>query len=204
MGTYQVLRYPLHIVEVWPDQEKVCLWTSPSVVVWAFALKHGIPALGFRFQEQERPARLDATKAAHLNLSPAEIACLRAQGFIAREGQTYTWAALSLPSAAPRSYVYCSDTCFEPALVSFVKGANMLYHEATFLSAQAERARQTYHATAAQAATLAKLAQAKQLLIGHFSARYKDLTPFLQEAQVIFPATTLAQEGHTYTIPEHA
>ena len=76
----------------------------------------------------------------------------------------------------------------------------MLYHEATFLNDKEERAKETFHSTAAQAATIAKKANVKRLIIGHFSARYKNLYPLLDEAKEVFPETTLAMEGDVFSI----
>ncbi len=203
MGTYQMLRYPLYVVEVWPGQEAVCVWQSPEMRLWAFALRHGVPALGFRFDEMPGARRLHVEKAQSLGLSGAEVARLREEGTLEWQGTRLTWEDLSLPPPPPRSYAYCSDTVYDERLGEFVKQVTMLYHEATFLSTQRERARQTFHTTAAEAAALAKAAQVQKLLIGHFSARYKDPLPLLQEAQAVFPHTLLAEEGKTYPI-EHA
>jgi ribonuclease Z len=102
--------------------------------------------------------------------------------------------------ATPVSYAYCSDTLYEPDLKNEVLGVNLLYHEATFMHDLLDRAEATYHSTALQASQLAKDAEVGQLLIGHLSARYKDLAPLLQEAKTIFPQTELALEGRKFKI----
>ncbi len=200
MGTYQMLRYPLHVMEVWPGEESVCLWVASDFQVWAFSLRHGVPTLGFRFVELLSTPRLDAAKAQSLGLTSTDIACLREKGTIEWQGNRLTWNDLALPPPIPRSYAYCSDTIYDERLLTFVRQVSMLYHEATFLSAQRERARQTFHATAEEAAHLAKAAEVQKLLIGHFSARYKDPLPLLQEARAIFPNTLIAEEGKTYIV----
>ncbi|HNS13517.1 MAG TPA: MBL fold metallo-hydrolase, partial [Bacteroidia bacterium] len=100
----------------------------------------------------------------------------------------------------PRSYAFCSDTIFDERLVPILKNVDLLYHEATFMNEKEERAKETFHSTAAQAATIAVKAEAKRLIIGHFSARYKNLYPLLDEARIIYPNTTLALEGDRFTI----
>src|SRR5438045_33172 len=82
---------------------------------------------------------------------------------------------LTIPSPPPRSYAFCSDTIYDESIINDVKGVDILYHEATFLHEMADRAQATYHTTSLQAAEIAKKAEVKKLIIGHFSARYKNL-----------------------------
>ena len=100
---------------------------------------------------------------------------------------------MTIPSALPRRYAYCSDTIYLPHIIEQIYGVDLLFHEATF--AQSEpRAKETFHTTASQAGEIARTAKVKQLLIGHFSARYEDESILLQEASDIFPNTLLARE----------
>jgi ribonuclease Z len=112
-------------------------------------------------------------------------------GFLFTEKPT----RLSTPDNPPRRYAYCSDTRPIPELAQTLHGVDLLFHEATFMEKDAPRAAETYHTTARQAALLARQAEAKQLLIGHFSARYDDEQGLLEEAQAIFPHTLLAHEN---------
>jgi len=203
MGAYQLLRYPLYVIEVWPGKEATCLWETSGLRIWGFALQHGVPTVGFRFEDKQTERRVDRARVQSLGLSGAELAQIREKGTLDWKGACLTWDDITLPPLPPRSYAYCSDTVYDLRLVEYVKGATMLYHEATFLSSQQQRARQTLHATAQEAARIAKAAGVQTLLIGHFSARYKDPSPLLREAQATFPATLLAEEGKTYII-EHA
>src|SRR5258706_536706 len=100
-----------------------------------------------------------------------------------------------MPPSRARSYAYCSDTLFDETISNYVEGADLLYHESTFSDELLDRAKETFHSTASQAATIAKMAGVKSLLIGHFSARHKDVSPLLAEAKKIFPSTALALEG---------
>ncbi|HWY35296.1 MAG TPA: MBL fold metallo-hydrolase, partial [Nitrosopumilaceae archaeon] len=99
-----------------------------------------------------------------------------------------------------RSYAYCSDTCYFEEIIDQIKEVDLLYHEATFLNNMLERAKMTFHSTALQAATIAKKAEVKRLLLGHFSARYPDLDGHLAEAREIFNNTLLAIEGEKISI----
>ena len=101
----------------------------------------------------------------------------------------------------PRTYAFLSDTKYDELLVEDIRGVDLLYHEATFLHDMAERAEATYHSTAKQAALLASKADVKKLLIGHFSARYRDLDPLLDEARKEFKNTELAVEGKVFNLP---
>ena len=100
----------------------------------------------------------------------------------------------------PKKYAYCADTLFTEQYLPFITGADAIYHESTYLEEDKEKAAARFHCTAAQAAEIAKLAQPKMLLIGHFSSKYKDLNPFLEEATAIFPNTVIATEGVEYEI----
>ena len=99
------------------------------------------------------------------------------------------------PADPPRRYAYCSDTAYLPSLVRYVEGVDLLFHEATFAQTEAARAKETMHSTASQAAQIAKDAEVKRLVIGHYSARYEDESILLEEALAVFPNTTLAQEN---------
>jgi ribonuclease Z len=94
-----------------------------------------------------------------------------------------------------RSYAYCTDTAYDESVVPFIRGVSLLYHEATFMQEKAKSATEKMHSTAMEAATIAAKAEVKRLLIGHYSARYDDLAPLLNEARSVFPETILAEDG---------
>jgi ribonuclease Z len=180
--------------------------TETHAVVYADALikvstlpmRHRVPCCGYLFEEQPRRDRL-VKERLPAGLGPAELAQL-AQGHDlpadpATGRPALLHAEVSTPAAAPRRYAFCSDTLYTPALAELVRGADVLYHEATFLEELRERAAHTHHSTARQAAELARAAGVGRLLIGHFSSRYKQLAAHLAEAQAVFPNTDLAIEG---------
>lgn len=103
-------------------------------------------------------------------------------------------------TAAPRSYAYCSDTAASDGYLNAIAGVDMLYHEATFLHDMQVRAEETFHSTALQAGAVARVSGVGKLIIGHYSARYRELTALLEEARVEFPNTELAFEGRWYEI----
>lgn len=109
-------------------------------------------------------------------------------------------AELTSDPLPPRAYAYCSDTIYCEDFMEQIRGVDMLYHETTFMQDMIGRAQETYHTTAMQAGQLASKAKVKQLLIGHFSARYKELEPLLDECKTQFANTRLAREGEKYSV----
>lgn len=116
-------------------------------------------------------------------------------GWTTADGRVVPHECLVFPAEAPRRYAYCSDTTYLPRLADYVKGVDLLFHEATFGEDNRARAAETFHSTAKQAAMLARDAGVKRLLIGHYSARYTDERVLLDEAREMFPETQLAEEG---------
>ena len=109
-------------------------------------------------------------------------------------------AAVTDAAPAAKSYAYTADTLFHPEVAERTKNMDMLYHETTYLKDLEERAAARFHCTTVQAATIAKAADVKQLLIGHFSSKYDRLDEFEREAREVFPNTVLALEGVTYLV----
>ncbi|MVN74802.1 ribonuclease Z [Hymenobacter sp. HMF4947] len=174
------------------------VYEDALVRVWSLPMHHRIACAGYLFEEQPRRDKLVKEKLP-AGLTPTELAQLAQGQDLPADPATgrpaLAHADVSVPAAPPRRYAFCSDTIYTPALAELVQGVDLLYHEATFLHDMRERAAQTYHSTARQAAELAHTADAHRLLIGHFSSRYKQLDAHLQEAREIFPWTELATEG---------
>lgn len=114
--------------------------------------------------------------------------------YVTPDGKTIPNSRLTRPSDPPRSYAYCSDTLPLASVVEQVRGVDLLFHEATFVEEDAARAKETYHTTASQAASIAREAGVKRLLVGHFSARYDNEELLLEQARAVFPETLLAKE----------
>ena len=172
------------------------VYEDQYLTVSSLPMRHRVPCAGYLFAEQPRRANLLKDKLPD-GLTPQQLARL-AQGedLEADELQPgLRHADVAAPPPTPRRYAFFSDTLYTPALAALISGADLLYHEATFLEDLAERASQTHHSTARQAAQLAHEAGVKRLLLGHFSSRYKTLEPLLHEAQAVFPTAELALEG---------
>lgn len=172
-----------------------------SVSVYSIPLKHRIAACGYLFAEKPTDAHLIPEMIEFYQIPVRHRPGIkRGEDYVTPEGVTVPNNRLTRPAAPPKRYAYCSDTAYKPDIVPVIEGADLLYHEATFLEADLPRANQTYHSTARQAATIAKKANVKQLVIGHYSARYDELDLLLKEAQAVFPETILADEGLTLSL----
>lgn len=192
------LRFPLHMHAV-AHQSGTEVYRDAQVGVTSLALRHRIPCTGFLFHEGDHPRRL-RKEAVDLIPHYARRAVKMGEDLVLPGGEVVPNAALTAPPPPSRSYAYCSDTAYAPELVPFLHGVDLLYHEATFAAALAARAKETMHSTAGQAATMARLAEVGQLLLGHFSSRYKEVDLLVAEAAAIFPNTLPAQEGCTFQV----
>lgn len=196
------LNFKIDFHEWVPNEQKV-IFENHKVTVESLPLDHRIPCNGYLFREKPKSRRINREKL-NEKLPPLHIKQLKegedvkdAEGNVIIKSEDVT-----LPPHRSFSYAYCSDTRPIDSLIPIIKNVDLLYHEATFADDMVERANNTYHTTARQAAEIANKAQVKRLLIGHFSTRYKNLQPVLEEARNVFPDTELAIEGEVFTIKE--
>lgn len=196
------LRYDVHFHESDPTVAQV-LYESKNMCVHSIPLVHRVPCHGFLIVEQPRSANMRKDKIEEYNIPYQVINAIKEGGdFITPEGNVIAHEALTIPAPAPLRFAYCSDTLYEPNLIPYIKGVDLLYHEATFMHEALAQAKKTKHTTAQEAGQLAAAAQVKRLVLGHFSARYVDLNPLLAEAQQFFEATELVEEGKTLVLKE--
>ena len=171
----------------------------PFLTVESFPLTHRIPTTGFLFKEKKGLRKILPEKIQQYNIPISEIAAIKlGADFNDKNGTIVLNKELTKPPTKPRSYAFCSDTMYNEFLIEIVKEVDLLYHEATFKNEHAVRAKDTFHSTTIEAATIAKKACVKNLIIGHYSARYEDLNELLQESTNVFPNTQLAEEGKVY------
>lgn len=193
-------RLPFQLV-FHPLMGDACIIQHPRFEVFCFSTEHRIPCWGFLIREKRTPRRINKQTISRYQIPPQYFDRLKqGEDFITESGEHILNEWVTIPNKLPRSYAYCADTRFEPRLANVTNGVNLLYHEATYLNDLKERALARFHSTSIEAAEIARLAGAGQLLIGHFSSKYDDLTPFLTEARAVFPATELAIEGVTYQV----
>jgi ribonuclease Z len=179
------------------------IFEDKYITVHTLPMQHRVSCCGFLFREKPKPRHLVKAKLPAFLTPPQLIRLKNGEDVLDEEGNILVRNedVTSEPNRS-RTYAYCSDTRYKEDLLPYLKGVDLLYHEATFLDNMQERATYTYHSTARQAGTLAQKAGVKRLIIGHFSARYKDLTPLLEEAKAVFDNTHLAIEGKTISLLE--
>jgi ribonuclease Z len=194
------LNYQINYINTNPvEAEEV--FANDKISIRTFPLKHRIPCTGYVISEQPAKRRLVIDKLPQ-NL-PVHFFKMLKEGFDVQDeltGKFYSVEEYTLPPEKPTQVAYCSDTIFDETIVEYIKESDLIYHESTFTNELAKRASETFHSTAAQAATIALKAGAKRLIIGHFSSRYKSLDTFREEAQAVFKNTLLAQEGKSYEV----
>ncbi|MBS1745127.1 MAG: ribonuclease Z [Bacteroidetes bacterium] len=189
--------YPLHFHTL---EGESLLVDEDNFSVESFKVYHRIDCWGFIFREKRKPRKINI-EAVNRNKVPVEFYEKLQQGenYISN-GITIPNEVLTFPNKPPKSYAYSADTMFKEELAEKVKNVDMLFHEATYLEDKMDKAVSRYHSTAGQAAMLAKLAEVKKLIIGHFSSNYEKLDDFLLEAKAVFPNVELALEGETFII----
>jgi len=195
--SHSVLHYKIHFHPIHPENRDP-LFEDQALTVKTIPLLHKIPCTGFVFREKIKPLRINKPKLPNEMLLQ-DIARLKTGADILDESGKiiYKNEDLTLPPKHSFAYAYCSDTAYNEKMTEALQGVDLLYHEATFLESEKEKAVETLHSTASQAATIALKAGVKTLMIGHISARYREPDPLLEEAKSIFPSTVLAIEGET-------
>jgi ribonuclease Z len=200
------LPFPLAVHEVTPG----LLFDDGGVRVRCLPLAHRVPSFGYRLDEHDRPGHFDAARAAALGVPPGPLYGRLQRGERVRleDGRTVDGAGLSGPPEPGRSLAYCTDTIYHQRSVELARRVDLLVHEATFATPDAELARVSGHSTAAEAARIAREAEVGRLVLTHFSSRYggpgsPGAQLLLAEARAIFPDTTLAADFLQLEIPRH-
>ena len=176
---------------IFEDDDKVEVFTIP--------LNHRVYTNGFLFKEKENERKLMLGAAQDAKINKAYYRKLK-QGFdvVNEDGKLIKNEMVTKAGNPPKSYAFCSDTAYSESIVPLIKDVDVLYHESTFLEKNKKLAAPTKHSTAKQAAAIAKKANAKTLVLGHFSTRYDDLNDFKKEANTIFDNVELAEEGKVF------
>ncbi|MDB2385688.1 ribonuclease Z, partial [Polaribacter sp.] len=194
-------KYPIIFHEL-SSKESEQIYESDKVVVKTIPLRHRVYTNGYLFIEKEKPKNLhmqninnyaEIDRADYLNIKAGKDITLST-------GEIVPNSELTIPPKKPLKYAFCSDTCFKPDIIPIIEKVDLLYHEATFLAEREDLAIKTKHSTALQAATIARDADVKQLVLGHFSGRYKDTSLFENEAKKVFENTLLAEPGKMFTL----
>lgn len=194
------LPYEVEWIEVDTTKHRL-LMENRTIEVWSIPLRHRVPCAGFLFREKCPPLNVDKFQIAKHNLSITQItAAKRGEDVLLETGEVIANAVLTYRPYAPRSYAYLSDTNFSAKAATLCRGVDLMYHEATYAAAEQRSARDRGHSTTVDAAKAALKAEAKRLVIGHYSSRYKQIEPLVEEARAHFAESYPAVEGETFTI----
>lgn len=192
--------YPLLFHEL-NSKESELVFEDEKVTVRTIPLDHRVYTNGFLFQEKEAPRVLDVTAVAKYGIDKSEFRNIKnGKDGTAKDGAIIANKELTLDPSKPKSYAFCSDTAYKEDIIPIIAEVDLLYHESTFLETEASLCAKTKHATAKEAATIAKKAKAAKLLLGHYSTRYKSIALFKEEAQTIFKNVALAEDGKVFQI----
>lgn len=189
------LAFKVHFIDFDPTVSAV-IYEDRSLKVTSIPLLHRIACAGFLFEEKQTLAHIIPEMIEFYKVPVKQIVAIKnGADFITPDGKVIPNNHLTRSSDKAKSYAYCSDTSYNEKIIPLIENVDLLFHESTYLEIDALKAKKTLHSTATQAARIAKKANVKELMLGHYSARYLKLEPFLEEAKEIFPETMLANEG---------
>lgn len=190
--------YPLRFHELDQKSPEV-IFDDEKMSVETIPLDHRVYTNGFLFREKTKDRKLLIDKAQRYKIDKAYYKRIKkGYDFTLASGETIPNEELTEAPETPKSYAFCSDTCYQPEMVEQLKGVDYLYHESTFLEKHSDLCEKTKHSTAKEAAVIAKRAEVKELILGHFSARYKDKEDYRTEAREIFEPVSLARDGKIF------
>jgi ribonuclease Z len=194
-------KYPIIFHEL-TSKESELVFEDDKVSVRTIPLTHRVYTNGYLFTEKEKPRKLNMLNiSGYPEINKADYLNIKAgKDVVLLSGEIVTNKELTIAPTRPLSFAFCSDTCYKPDIIPIIENADLLYHEATFLADREDLAKKTKHSTSKQAAQIAKDAGVKQLILGHYSGRYKDISLFQKEAQEIFENTELATPGKIFSI----
>ncbi|MDD2563069.1 MAG: ribonuclease Z [Salinivirgaceae bacterium] len=192
-------KYKVHVIPL-NFENPAIIFEDKKIKVTSFPLRHSTPVCGFTFEEQPRPRKIDKSSILELNLTIKEINALKEGMDIERNGEIIENRLMTIDPPSPRKYAFMTDTLKCSSAIEIIKNADILYHEATYLHEDLALARKTCHSTAIQAAQIARDANVKKLLLGHYSSRYTDITVIEDEAKTVFSNSISVLDGEIYSV----
>jgi len=195
------LSYPLHFHTI-PYNHRGILMENKDFYVHTFPMLHSVSVNGFIIREKERPRKIVKEAIEGFDIPNEAFDYLKqGQNYTREDGTVLKYKDLTTDPLPSRSYAFCSDTGYTEVFLKDIENVTLLYHEATFMKDDVPSEKLgKYHATAEQAAKIARQAKAKNLLLGHFSGRYESLEPLEREASAIFPGAEVVEDGRRYLI----
>jgi len=187
--SYKIIFHPLNF------SERELIYENKLLKIFSFPVSHKIPTCGFLFEEKKLPKNISKEAIEKYQIPIKDIKAIKeGADFPLPDGKIISNTEITTDSPNPRKYAFCTDTAYDEKILSYIENCNVLYHEATFLDDMEDRAAETRHSTARQAAKLATKAKAGKLLLGHFSSRYKNFNPFIQQASEEYNGEVIVTE----------
>lgn len=197
-GSYTGYNLYFHELE---STESVTIFEDDDVAVKTIPLQHRIYTNGYLFEEKNTQRKPNIENIEAYNIDKVYYNKIKNGGDITLEnGIIIPNSELSFPPAPNKSYAFCSDTIYNENIIPIIESVDALYHESTFLETESHLAEKTMHSTAIQAATIAKKANVKKLILGHFSTRYGNIELFKEQAQTVFQNSDIADDGKEFDI----
>lgn len=208
-GLKEVITLQMKLADSWTNYRLIfheltskaseLIFEDDKVEVYTVPLNHRVYTNGFLFKEKEGERKLNMNAVLNANINVAYYRKLK-QGFDVTndDGDLIENKSVTMPPSKPKSYAFCSDTAYNEVIIPIIKDVDVLYHESTFLEKNKTLCLKTKHSTAKEAATIAKKANVGQLILGHFSTRYDDISLFKTEAETIFENLELADDGKVF------
>lgn len=177
------------------------LFSDKNIEVSSFKVNHRIDCWGFLIKEIKNPRKIVPELVQKFEIPIAAYAALnKGEDYTTSSGKVIANSSVTIANVPGKSYAYCADTAFYEPICDKIRGVDMVYHESTYLDELREKAKSRFHSTAKQAALIAKKANAKRLLLGHFSSMYDELELFQKQACEVFEQTEVSVEGTCYIL----
>lgn len=189
------LSYEVSFYEI-TDKKAHVIYTDDKLTVTAFPLLHSLPTYGYLFEEKPKKRKVIKEAIKKYKIPVSSMQNLKnGLDYVTEAGEVIPNKEITEDPSKQLTYAYCSDTAYEEQIIPIIQGVDLLYHEATFMEDRLDAAISKMHSTAKQAATIAKMAEVKKLVIGHYSSRYSDVEPLLLEAKKVFLNTKAVHDG---------
>ncbi len=183
------------------SNESVVVFEDDKVLITTIPLKHRVYTNGFLFQEKAGERKLNMDAVLNYEIESCYYQKIKnGKDITLEDGRVIPNTELTFDPIQPKSYAFCSDTVYHEAILPIIENVDVLYHESTFLESEQSLAERTLHSTAKEAARIALKANAKQLILGHYSTRYDSINLFKDEAQTVFSEVLLAEDGATFEL----
>ncbi len=192
--------YGLYFHELESNESEV-IFEDEKVLVTTIPLKHRVYTNGFLFLEKVGERKLNMDAVLNYEIESCYYQKIKnGKDITLEDGRLIPNSELTFDPVQPKSYAFCSDTVYHEAILPIIENVDVLYHESTFLESEEGLAEKTLHSTAKEAARIALKANAKKLILGHYSTRYESIALFKEEAEYVFPEVLLAEDGKTFEL----